>query len=350
VSTAMPLPTSSPWPATSVPSATPVTPTPVATPAFEAPATPRVGEGALQFSHSGQRFVLGFGADFFGIWDRTTPGGPVSRYVRTDEGWNQAWNQFVTWEPRAVVVAEATPPPDVRWSPPTFRSGHGLGVATSALLALMVVLIAISLIFRLHEVALLHRIQQGGFVSRQDVNASDARLNTMLVLRLFAAAATVVVWLVWQHRSQANLPSLGAQGLKYTPGWAVGWWFIPFANFAMPYLTVRELRLASDPQAGALDWKARRAPALVAVWWAACLASIVLASLGSGASFSDNPSIGQLIVQDRWGIASNLILLAAAILAVMLVRAINALQAAKWTAVSSSLASTAPAAGAPAPI
>jgi hypothetical protein len=69
-----------------------------------AAAGPRIGEGAVRFSHSGFRYLLGYGTDFFGIWDREVPGGPVVRFPRTDEGWSQIWNRFAAWEPRAVEV------------------------------------------------------------------------------------------------------------------------------------------------------------------------------------------------------------------------------------------------------
>ena len=78
----------------------PVAPSPTPPPA----AVPVVGEGALHFSHSGERYILGYGTDFFGIWDRTIPGPAVLRFPRTDEGWNQAWGQFAVREPRAMAV------------------------------------------------------------------------------------------------------------------------------------------------------------------------------------------------------------------------------------------------------
>jgi zinc-ribbon domain len=64
----------------------------------------QVGEGAIQFSHSGYRYLLGFGGDFFGIWDRQVPGGPVERFPRTDEGWATAWRAFNRMEPNSVAV------------------------------------------------------------------------------------------------------------------------------------------------------------------------------------------------------------------------------------------------------
>ncbi len=63
-----------------------------------------VGEGAFQFSHSGIRYLLGYGQGFFGIWDRNTPGGPMRSFARTDDGWRQAWLAYVAMEPNNVAV------------------------------------------------------------------------------------------------------------------------------------------------------------------------------------------------------------------------------------------------------
>lgn len=75
-------------------------------PAVQPPGTsgPQVGEGAVQFTHSGSRHLLGYGADFFGIWDRREPGGPTQRFPRTDEGWRAAWVAFSALEPSSAAV------------------------------------------------------------------------------------------------------------------------------------------------------------------------------------------------------------------------------------------------------
>jgi len=72
--------------------------------ASTAQAASPVGEAALQFSHSGARYLLGYGIDFFGIWDRETPGGPVQRFPRTDDGWRDAWRAYSTMEPDSMPV------------------------------------------------------------------------------------------------------------------------------------------------------------------------------------------------------------------------------------------------------
>jgi len=63
---------------------------------------------ALQFTHSGSRYLLGYGHDFFGIWDRQGGHGPVSRYPRTDDGWRSAWLSFSAWEPQSAEVGIGT--------------------------------------------------------------------------------------------------------------------------------------------------------------------------------------------------------------------------------------------------
>jgi zinc ribbon protein len=80
-----------------------------ATPGEQAPES-RVGEGALEFSHSGARYLLGFGNDFFGIWDRFTPGDPVRRFPRTDDGWREAWLTYVAMEPDNIPVGLVSRP------------------------------------------------------------------------------------------------------------------------------------------------------------------------------------------------------------------------------------------------
>ena len=62
-------------------------------------------EEVLQYTHSGRRFLLGYGPDFFGIWDRQRPDFPIAKYPRTDDGWRQAWLRFAAEEPYSTEVA-----------------------------------------------------------------------------------------------------------------------------------------------------------------------------------------------------------------------------------------------------
>ena len=53
--------------------------------------------------------------------------------------------------------------------------------------------------------------------------------------------ATYIVfgrWIVLAHR---NLTGLGARYVEFTPGWAIGWFFIPVASLWKPYRAMRML-------------------------------------------------------------------------------------------------------------
>jgi hypothetical protein len=63
----------------------------------------------VQFSHTGQRYLLGYDSTHFGIWDRSSPAAPVERFPRTDEGWSQAWSRYASFEPHSQPV-QAGPP------------------------------------------------------------------------------------------------------------------------------------------------------------------------------------------------------------------------------------------------
>ena len=62
---------------------------------------------AQKYTHSGYRYVLGYGADFFGIWNRENPNVPTERYPRSDQGWRDAWTKFSALEPNHTPVPDS---------------------------------------------------------------------------------------------------------------------------------------------------------------------------------------------------------------------------------------------------
>src|SRR5262249_54962573 len=129
----------------------------------------------------------------------------------------------------------------------------------------------ITIIFRFGQLSLLHKLEDGGTVTHSQADAADNRLRAASVLLAMVSIATIVMWCVWQFCAQSNLRPLGAANLRYSPGWAVGWWFIPFAWFVVPFLTVRELWKASDPEGGSVGWQMAKTTPLLGIWWAGWL-------------------------------------------------------------------------------
>ena len=90
--------------------------------------------------------------------------------------------------------------------------------------------------------------------------------------------ANVVMFLVWLHGAVSNHLALGAEGQEYTPGWSVGYFFVPVVNLVLPYLVMREVwttshRLA-DPSRPSHLWP-------VLAWWVLYLLSSIVLSVAA---------------------------------------------------------------------
>lgn len=75
---------------------------------------------------------------------------------------------------------------------------------------------------------------------------------------------TSILVLIWIHRANHNARQLGAADMHFTPGWAVGWYFVPIAWFWKPYQAMTEIwRVSRNPA----DWRGTPVSALLQWWW-----------------------------------------------------------------------------------
>ncbi len=112
-------------------------------------------------------------------------------------------------------------------------------------------------------------------ITMDEILAMDARLSLLDTLFLWTAIVAGIVFLVWVYRANKNLSSLGAGGTRFTPGWAVGWFFVPFMNLVRPYQVVKEIFEESDPGidvAGTVK-RGYSSSTIVGWWWALFLGS-----------------------------------------------------------------------------
>lgn len=105
----------------------------------------------------------------------------------------------------------------------------------------------------------------------EQLNIGFALTGMIGILQIPLFILTVIFFLIWEHRAFSNLSALKARHLEFTPGWAVGWWFIPFANLVKPFQAMRELYNESDPDfdpnLGFLSTSST-APSMMGFWWA----------------------------------------------------------------------------------
>ena len=102
------------------------------------------------------------------------------------------------------------------------------------------------------------------------INAPLVAAGLVAILEVPLRIASIVTFLIWLHCAYGNLSPLKARNLEFSPGWAVGWWFIPFANLVKPFQVVRELYNESDPDVdpySGFSSVPAGTPAVIGFWW-----------------------------------------------------------------------------------
>jgi len=106
--------------------------------------------------------------------------------------------------------------------------------------------------------------------SQSAAEANDSRQQVIGILYLLAYIVTGVAFLKWIHRANKNCHGFGAQGMEFTPGWSIGYYFIPFVNLYKPYQAMKEIwKVSTNPT----NWQNEGGSALLGWWWALWLIS-----------------------------------------------------------------------------
>ena len=113
------------------------------------------------------------------------------------------------------------------------------------------------------ELQLFARIEAGGDVTEEEAIGNDLRQGIVGILQTATAVLLIVFFCMWVYRANYNARALGATGMAFTPGWSVGWYFIPIANLWKPFQAMREIYRASKPDPD----EAGHGDAFLGVWW-----------------------------------------------------------------------------------
>jgi hypothetical protein len=71
--------------------------------------------------------------------------------------------------------------------------------------------------------------------------ASDLLSLLMAIIQAPFTIFLGVIFLRWIYRANANLHILSSESMEFSPGWSVGWYFIPIANLFKPYQAMKEI-------------------------------------------------------------------------------------------------------------
>jgi hypothetical protein len=139
---------------------------------------------------------------------------------------------------------------------------------------------------------------------------------------------TIILFGMWIYRAAANIVAAEVPGFDYTAGWAVGWYFIPFANLVKPFTAMRQIWNASHGGGGdQLD----TGNGLLTLWWTTWLTSNIATNVSFRISMSaTSPDTVRLGLQ--FGIVGSLIALVLYPVAIKLVDGITTAQRDRLTA------------------
>ncbi len=162
--------------------------------------------------------------------------------------------------------------------PPPFVSAHSRAQWVILLLAANIVLDLASVA----AVALKLRQTPKGVAGAWS-SVLSRRQDVVDTLAWLVVVATAVLFLMWLYRAHKNLAALGATGLKFSPGWAVGWFLVPVMNLVRPPQVVKEIWDASQAEGAARTAPRQPEPtSVIQAWWAVYVASNLLANRSWG--------------------------------------------------------------------
>lgn len=104
----------------------------------------------------------------------------------------------------------------------------------------------------------------------------DDRRQLIAGIQLVAQIVPVILLVMWVYRANRNARALDAPDMKYTPGWSVGWFFVPIASLVKPYSVLKEIWQASSPLKTGQSWREAAVSPLLTVWWVMWIACCVV--------------------------------------------------------------------------
>ena len=158
------------------------------------------------------------------------------------------------------------------------------------------------------------------FILLSDKN--DIRVGIISLLYSVLLFLSIILIGRWLYVSAKNNHLYEVKNLKFKPGWAIGWYFIPFANLIMPYRSMKETYKASFKRD---DWESISVPYDIPIWWITWLITNILFNVSSRYYFSaiNNLSYENLKFVLYIDISSDIFLIVNALFLIRIIRVIS---------------------------
>ena len=156
-----------------------------------------------------------------------------------------------------------------------FKDTTNLTKWTIRFLYLQVGVVVLSIITGALEYQLLSDINNGIYHPDSDYELNDTRVGLSALAFVFVFFITAFMILRWIYLTSQNSHLISSDTMEDSPGWAVGWYFVPIANLWKPYQAMKEIWRVnvSDTTPSIFPW-----------WWLFWILTSYLGNLSAQAS------------------------------------------------------------------
>ncbi|MEU7819880.1 DUF4328 domain-containing protein [Catellatospora sp. NPDC049133] len=146
---------------------------------------------------------------------------------------------------------------------------HGIGLAAVAAVVVSTVLTVLGAALALVPGAMAEQAQADRDTDLlQRAYLVELAITGVDVLGMLAAGVLVIIWL---YRARVNIDAFPEAQPGMAAGWAIGGWFIPFANFVIPCRVMHQVASASLQH--------RRVGLFTGLWWAGYVVSFATSQI-----------------------------------------------------------------------
>jgi hypothetical protein len=174
-----------------------------------------------------------------------------------------------------------------------------------------------SIVANLHRASLVSGFASNPLtISLPAAHHADNLVDASSIVNLLALLVVGVLFIIWLHEIVSDLHKVRPGVPRYSPGWAVGGWFIPVFNLVRPKQVVDDAWQSSAPGGG----RQSQVPLALNLWWAGWILHGVVAWIGL---VMGHHSPTALAHHDRVYALSHGVDIVVVFLAIMVVRALT---------------------------
>ncbi|MBV9643677.1 MAG: DUF4328 domain-containing protein [Verrucomicrobia bacterium] len=173
------------------------------------------------------------------------------------------WKPVTVWLGEPEVRSEKPAAGEPETELPSYHFLRDPSRLTTFLQRLLWISVLVACIALVDDLAELVQVQIARLPPDQVAN-NDPIQGIVGLLQTGLGILTGITFLKWIYRAYKNIQGFGAEGLRFSPGWAVGYYFIPILSLIRPVQVMSEIwRASDDPR----DWPRRPGSWLIASWW-----------------------------------------------------------------------------------